>query len=82
MNQSTLPATTGHHCLSAEQVLALQKAVDELDAFMVQSVEQKRRNLWVRPGLKDIADFRVRGLLVCTMTNICTAPDADPSTTA
>jgi len=82
MNQSALPVTTGDHCLSDEQVLALQKAVDELDAFMVQSVDQKRRNLWVRPGLKDIADFRVRALLVCTITNLCTAPDAHPSTTA
>jgi len=82
MNQSTLPATTGDHCLSAEQVLALRKAVDELDAFVVQCVEERRQNHWVRPGLKDIADFRVRALLVCTTNNISIASEADPWMTA
>ena len=82
MNQSTLPATTGGHCLSAEQVLALRKAVEELDAFVVQCVEERRQNHWVRPGLKDIADFRVRALLVCATNNISIASKADPCITA
>lgn len=64
MEQTTLPTVAGDHCLSTEQVLELRKAVDELDAFMVESEDQRRRNLWVRPGTKDIVDFRVRALLV------------------
>jgi len=65
-----LPTVAGDHCLSPEQVLQLQKAVEELDTFMVQSVDQMRRNLWVRPGTKEIVDFRVRGLLVCNSTGL------------
>jgi len=40
MEQSMLPTVAGDHCLSPEQVLDLQKAVEELDTFMVQSVDQ------------------------------------------
>ena len=70
MNPSMLPTVAGDHCLSPEQVVALRKAVDELDAFMVYSVEQMRQNVWHRQEAKDSADFHVRGLLVCTMTTI------------
>jgi len=78
MEQSMLPTVAGDHCLSPEQVLELQKAVKELDTFMVQSVDQMRRNLWVRPGTKEIVDFRVRGLLVCNCTSLFITSEADP----
>ena len=65
MEPSTLPTVAGDHCLSPGQVLALGKAVDTLDAFMVQSVEEKHQNLWDHPGTKELVDFRVRGLVVC-----------------
>ena len=54
-----LPTVAGDPCLSPRQVLALGKAVDALDAFMVQSVEEKHKNLWDRPGTKELVDFRV-----------------------
>ena len=65
MEPSTLPTVTGDHCLSPGQVLAFGKAVDALDAFMVQSVEEKRQNLWDHLGTKELVDFRVQGLVVC-----------------
>lgn len=68
MDHSTLLTGTGELCLSTEQVQALRTAVDELDAFMVQCVEERRRKQWVRPETKDIADYRVRELLVCITT--------------
>jgi hypothetical protein len=71
MDHSTLPTGTGELCLSTEQVQALRTAVDELDAFMVQCVEERRRKQWVRPETKDIADYRVRELLVCITTITC-----------
>lgn len=51
----------------------MQNAVRELDNFMVKSVNDKRRNLWVRPETKDVVDHQVRALLVSTATKIYTA---------
>jgi hypothetical protein len=74
MDHSTLPTATGELCLSPEQVLALRKAVDELDTFLVQCVEARRRNEWVRSETKDIADYRVRELLVRIATILTLLP--------
>ena len=71
MEPSALPTVAGDHCLSSGQVLALGKAVDALDAFMVQSVEEKHQNLWDRPGTKELVEFRVRGLVVCGTMDTC-----------
>jgi hypothetical protein len=72
MQRSTLPnpAVSGDHNLSPAQVLTLAQAVRELDAFLVKSVEDKRRKLWVRPETKDVVDYRVRELLVSIITNV------------
>jgi hypothetical protein len=75
MQASTEPAPTVAQDLhlSPAEVLTLQNAVRELDNFMVKSVNDKRRNLWVRPETKDVVDHQVRALLVSTATKIYTA---------
>lgn len=72
MQQSTIQTSTasGDLRLSPAQVVALENAVRNLDNFMVQSVQEKRQNLWLRPETKDIVDYRVRELLVSTITNV------------
>jgi hypothetical protein len=78
MEPATLPTVTEAHGLLPEQVTELRNAVDELDAFMVQSVDDRRRGRWVRPETKDLVDFRVRGLLVCKFTGFFPASETDP----
>jgi hypothetical protein len=77
MQPSTRPiaAASGEHNLSPEQVMNLANAIQELDAFLVKSVEDNRRNLWVRPETKDIVDYRTRELLVSIITRFIFLPD-------
>lgn len=72
MQQSTTqtPTASGDLCLSPAQVVTLENAVRKLDNFMVQSVQDRRQNLWLRPETKDIVDYRVRELLVSTITKV------------
>lgn len=77
MQKSTRLTVTGDLSLSPEHVQSLQIAIQELDAFMVKSVEEKRRKLWVRPETKDIVDYRLRDLLVCNIVTVYIACPPD-----
>jgi hypothetical protein len=72
MQQSTIqtPTALGDLHLSPAQVTTLENAVRNLDNFMLQSVQDKRQNLWLRPETKDIVDYRLRELLVSTITKV------------
>jgi hypothetical protein len=59
-------STSTAHGLSANQVLALETSVRTLDACLIETMKAKRANVWVtNPASKDLADCRVREMLVC-----------------
>ena len=63
-NASTSTATTGNHALTPTQLSDLQDAVMALDVYLLRSVKALRSNEWNRPGMKQIADYQVRELVV------------------
>lgn len=75
MQHSIIPTSTasGDLHLSPAQVATLENAVRKLDTFLLKSVEEMRQNLWVRPETKDVVDYRLRELLVSTITKCYSA---------
>jgi hypothetical protein len=72
MQQSTIQTSTasGDLQLSPAQVVALKNAVQTLDNFLLKCVQEKRQNLWRRQETRDIADYRLRELLVSSITKV------------
>ena len=53
------------YALTPSQLSNLQDAVLALDAHLLRSVHALRNNEWIRPGIKELADYKVRDLVVC-----------------
>jgi hypothetical protein len=62
---SSSKALTSGHGLTPTQLADLQEAVLALDAHLLRSVAAIRNNEWTRPTTRQIADYRVRELVVC-----------------
>lgn len=61
---STSTAPIGAHCMTPSQLSDFIDAVTALDAHLLRSVKALRNNEWKRPATKQIADYRVRELVV------------------